>query len=196
MWVSRKTQLSHGSVIKFNIDNETVPMPYSEVLGRWQNDAEFRMFFTALLLDAPFPIYRWETPPVTRATVDRPFEFVLLDSPDLAGDPDPGAFSEHFAAAAPGEIVEFSNLGGDAILVVPGPHDPLSDYGQLAAFLRHSRVEQQHALWQALGGAMQRRLSSRPVWLSTAGGGVAWLHVRLDDYPKYYGYAAYRDVSG
>jgi hypothetical protein len=30
------------------------------------------------------------------------------------------------------------------------------------------------------------------VWLSTAGAGVPWLHVRLDDAPKYYGHAAYR----
>ncbi len=36
-------------------------------------------------------------------------------------------------------------------------------------------------------------ISDRPIWLSTAGGGVAWLHVRLDSTPKYYGYAPYRD---
>jgi len=43
---------------------------------------------------------------------------------------------------------------------------------------------------------MTRRLSSRPVWLSTAGGGVSWLHVRLDDRPKYYHHAAYRVIAG
>ncbi len=31
-----------------------------------------------------------------------------------------------------------------------------------------------------------------PLWLSTAGGGVAWLHVRLDSRPKYYGYSPYK----
>ena len=30
-----------------------------------------------------------------------------------------------------------------------------------------------------------------PTWLSTAGMGVSWLHVRLDSQPKYYGFAAY-----
>jgi Family of unknown function (DUF6940) len=29
-------------------------------------------------------------------------------------------------------------------------------------------------------------------FFSTAGAGVAWLHVRLDDRPKYYGYPPYR----
>ena len=42
---------------------------------------------------------------------------------------------------------------------------------------------------------MQRRLSAKPVWLSTAGAGVSWLHVRLDDRPKYYGYAPYREAA-
>lgn len=39
---------------------------------------------------------------------------------------------------------------------------------------------------------MHARLGAKPVWLSTAGAGVPWLHVRLDDHPKYYGYALYR----
>lgn len=40
---------------------------------------------------------------------------------------------------------------------------------------------------------MVARLGVRPVWLSTAGMGVSWLHVRLDARPKYYGFAAYRE---
>jgi hypothetical protein len=39
---------------------------------------------------------------------------------------------------------------------------------------------------------MARRVGRQPVWLSTAGAGVAWLHVRLDDRPKYYGHGPYR----
>jgi Family of unknown function (DUF6940) len=34
--------------------------------------------------------------------------------------------------------------------------------------------------------------NAKPVWLSPAGAGVSWLHLRLDDQPKYYGYAPYR----
>ena len=43
---------------------------------------------------------------------------------------------------------------------------------------------------------MEDRVNEIPVWLSTAGGGVAWLHVRLDDRPKYYSYAPYKNVMG
>jgi len=195
MWTSRTTRLSNGRVIKLAIDIGSSPMSYADVIHLWQNDAGFRAFFINLLVDSPFSAFRWETPPITTATAYQPFEFVLLDSPDLASDPDPIAFAEHFNAMVPGGVVEFPNLGRDAIMVVPCPDDPLSDYGHLAAFLLHSRKPQQHLLWELVGSAMQRRLGPRPVWLSTAGGGVAWLHVRLDDRPKYYGYAPYRNAD-
>ena len=195
MLTSQTKQLRNGRIIKFTIENGSSPVSYLDVIHLWQEDAGFRTFFIGLLLDSPFSAFRWETPPITTATANQPFEFVLLDSPDIASDPDPAAFSEHFVAMTPGGVVEFPNLGRDAILVVPCPDDPPSNYGHLAAYLRHSREPQQHLLWELVGGAMQRRLGSRPVWLSTAGGGVAWLHLRLDDRPKYYGYTPYRNAA-
>ena len=43
-----------------------------------------------------------------------------------------------------------------------------------------------------LADAIAARVGAEPVWLSTAGAGVPWLHVRLDDRPKYYGFGPYR----
>ena len=51
---------------------------------------------------------------------------------------------------------------------------------------------QQQALWQAVSKAVEEQICGRPLWLNTAGGGVAWLHVRLDSTPKYYQFAPYR----
>lgn len=193
MWTSRIESLSNGRLLRVIIDYGSAPVSYAEVLQRWQQDADFRTMFLALLADAPFSAFRWETPPITAETVNRPFEFVLLDSPGLASNPDQHAFEEHFGAAV--EVVEFSNLGKDAILIVPCPHDPLSAYGHLAAFVRQAPETQKHALWALVGAAMQRRLGTKPVWLSTAGAGVSWLHVRLDDRPKYYGFSLYREIA-
>ncbi len=192
MFASRSQQLSRGQVIKFTIENDSSTLSYGEVIRQWQNNKDFRKFFIALLLDSPFSAFRWETPPVTIATADQPFEFVLIDSPEIVLDPDPAAFAEHFKKTRPGGVVEFANLGGDAILIAPCPDDYQPDYGHIAAYLRNSYAPQQHLLWKLVGSAMQRRISSKPVWLNTAGGGVAWLHVRLDDRPKYYGYEPYR----
>jgi hypothetical protein len=186
--------MADGRLLRVAIDLEKGPVSYAEVLRRWQDDAEFRSLFIALLADSPFDAFRWETPPITTATANRSFEFVLLDSPGLARNPDSDAFAEHFLGTADGGVVEFPNLGQDAILVVPCPNGPLTAYGHLAAFVRQAPESQKHALWTVVGAAMQRRLSSKPIWLSTAGAGVSWLHVRLDDRPKYYGYRPFREM--
>jgi hypothetical protein len=192
MWTSRSEQLASSRALRVAVDLDSSPVSYAVVLRRWQDDADFRSFFIGLLADSSFSAFRWETPPITDATASRPFEFVLLDSPGLASHPDAAAFAEHFSGVAEKEVVEFPNLGKDAIMVVPCPRGPLSAYGHLATFVRHAPEQQRHALWQLVGEVAQRRLSAKPVWLSTAGAGVSWLHVRLDDRPKYYGHAPYR----
>jgi hypothetical protein len=169
---------------------------YRDVLRSWRDDEAFRSFFVSLLATAPFPAYRWETPPVTASTADREFEFVLLNAPGLDRTPDPLAFAEQFRSAAKDHrAVAFPNLGNDAVLVVPCPSGPEAAYVHLAAFVRHAPPAQVHDLWQVVGAAMDARLSAKPIWLSTAGMGVPWLHVRLDSRPKYYGFAAYREAT-
>lgn len=195
MWTSRSEQLADGRVIRVAIDLDSCPVSYAQVLRRWQDDTDFRSMFIGLLADSPFSAFRWETRPITMATANRPFEFVLLDSPGLATSPDADAFAEHFRGVAQAGVVEFPNLGKDAIMVVPCPSGPLSAYGHIGAFVRQAPEPQKHALWELVGAAMQRRLGTKPVWLSTAGAGVSWLHVRLDDRPKYYGYALYRELA-
>ena len=195
MLSSRSEELSDGRSVRIAIYDESSPVSITDVIHGWQRDSEFRDFFIDLLKGSPFSVFRWETPPVTHASADRPFEFVLLDSPEIALCPDPIEFAEHFDGLEPGAVVEFPNLGRDAILVVPVPDEAGSDFGHLASFVRNARAPQQHGLWQSVAAAMQRRIGPKPVWLSTAGGGVAWLHVRLDDRPKYYGHAPYRHVA-
>src|SRR5262249_21726977 len=180
----------NGRVVKISVDRESAPMSFSEVVWRWQGDASFRAFFSDFLADAPFTAFRWETPPITVATVNqRPFEFVLLNSPELSAESDPAAFAKHFSTAPANEtVVSFPNLGNDALLVVPCPGDKLSGYAHLAAFVRQAPEAQKHALWVNVAKAMERQLGQAPIWLSTAGAGVAWLHVRIDKRPKYYGH--------
>ena len=192
MWSFRSELLRGIRGQRFFAELDARPASFAEILRAWQDDAAFRSSFHAQLADAPYAAFRWETPPVTDTTTTRPFEFVLLDSPGLASHPDPRPFAEHFEAACGDGIVVFPNLGRDAIMVVPSPLTSPSAYGHLAAFVRNAPEAQWHALWRTVGQAMCQRLGSRPVWLSTAGGGVSWLHVRLDDRPKYYGYGPYR----
>jgi hypothetical protein len=189
MWTSRTEEVPGG--VRFAVERDSQPATFKDVVDAWQTDASFREWFNSLLAGVPFSAFRWETPAVTNSTVTRPFEFVVLDAPGLARRLDPDAFAQHFAGAKAG-VLAFPNLGGDALLVVPCPIAELSAYGHLAAFVRLAPNEQRHALWQLVGETMARRIEARPVWLSTAGAGVSWLHVRLDNRPKYYGFGPYR----
>ena len=162
-----------------------------DVIAAWQSDAAFQTLFGAALARAEYQSFRWETPPVVAGGLGKPFECVVLDDPSLGAPADPGAFAEQFARNA-GEVVTFPNLGRDATLVVPCPSGDPSAYGHLAAFVRHAPRPQVTELWRAVGDAMVARVGDHPVWLSTAGAGVPWLHVRLDDRPKYYRHAPYR----
>lgn len=179
-------------MLRVAVQFDSTAVSYRDVLNRWQIESGFRSMFIEALANSPFSAFRWETPPITRASVDRPFEFVLIDSPGLAQNPDAEAFAAHFAAAGTRGVVEFQNLGKDATMVVPCPQGPKSAYGHIAAFVRYAPEWQKHELWECVGSALERRLGSKPVWLSTAGAGVSWLHVRLDDRPKYYGFEPYR----
>jgi hypothetical protein len=191
MWTTRSEDLSVGRGRRFAVERDARPASVADVLNGWQRDTGFRAWFNALLAAAPCAAFRWETPPVTAASVARPFEFVLLDSPELARPPDQQAFAEHFGRGVAGVAV-FPNLGGDAVMVVPCPVAAASAYGHLAAFVRLAPESQRDALWRSVGEAMARRIGVKPVWLSTAGAGVSSLHVRLDDRPKYYGFDLYR----
>jgi hypothetical protein len=170
------------------------PVCYADVLARWQDDQDFRHVFMRLLAEAPYDAYLWETPPITRMTVKRDFECMLVDSPALAGlGPDSRAFAPHFdTAGSDTEVVAFPNLGGDAFLVAPTPRADPGAYPHLAAFARRAPAGQQHAFWRRVGAETAAHLGKSPLWLSTCGLGVAWLHARLDAWPKYYTYRPYR----
>jgi len=115
-----------------------------------------------------------------------PFECVVLEAPRLAKSvADPSAFAEHLHAP----INTFNSLGGDATLIAPSA---TGSYPHFAAFLRTAPESQVDALFQAVGDAIARWPGAAPPWVSTAGMGVPWLHVRLDTRPKYYQHAPYR----
>jgi hypothetical protein len=165
---------------------------YEEVLDLWRRSEDFREQFLVLLRECPFHAFRWEMPPVTIATAGQKFEFIVRDDPLLQRPADEATFADHFDSAdSPDGVASFDNLSGDALLVAPTPRGELSAYSHLAAFIHHGPDWQQHAVLRRVGELMRKQLSDQPIWLSTAGDGVAWLHIRLDTYPKYYSYRPY-----
>lgn len=185
---------NRSEVRRYQLSRDDQPMCWSKVTNVWQTDPAFRDFFITILADAPFPAFFWETPPVTRYTVTSRFEFVVVNSRQLAGVPaDCFAFASHFDSVPEGApVTDFPNLGQDARLICPCPGEPLSAYSHIAEFSRTAKLEQQHELWKHVGKVLEQSLGPQPAWLSTSGLGVYWLHIRIDSRPKYYTFPPYR----
>lgn len=163
------------------------------MLQLWKNEPDFRTFFTTIITDCPFDALYWETPPITKTNIHRLFEMVLIKSLSLGKvTPEPHVFKAYFKEEK--DVVVFPNLGKNAILVVPKPISNQENFAHLAAFIQNAATTQIHEFWETLAIAIEENLNEKPTWVSTAGNGVYWLHVRLDTRPKYYKYPSYRKV--
>lgn len=181
------------SIRKVSITQDGQQLCYADVIQAWAHDSSFTRYFSAILKNSPFDAYFWETPPVNTGTLNRAFEFVEVEGCMLERMPtNRQAFSEYFNETKNNSVISFANLGGDAQLVVPCPLNAESEYPHLAEFLRNAPEEQIETLWKAVGVEAEKIISDKNIWISTAGAGVAWLHVRFDVFPKYYSYAPYR----
>ena len=189
MFQVQKTQCNQGRSYKFTLHQKGNHISYAEFLTLLGQDDEFRTFFIEVLSDVPFRAYHWETPPVTRSTTGQPFEFAVTRSPGIDLPPDPGPFTQYFRDND--EVAVFNNLGNDAKLVAPTPPRADLNYSHIGVFTDQAPAEQQQKLWQRVGLVTKKQLSNHPLWLNTAGGGVAWLHIRLDSRPKYYRHQPY-----
>ena len=117
----------------------------------------------------------------------------LVDIPRLyfLYSANPTDFETHFRPGI--EVVSFVNLGADALLIVPCPISKSANYSHIAAFHCSAPCSQRHAFWVAVAQEVLARVGTKPLWLSSAGGGVDWLHMRLDDRRKYYRYLPWHD---
>lgn len=184
----------HGADRLTVADAHGVSLSFAQVLTAWRDDRVFRADTVAIFAASGASAYFWEMPPLSDRTAPLPFECRLVPGDALLrAEADPGSFSAQFAAS--GSVVSFSNLGGDATLLVPRPRSPVAAYGHVAAFFRTAPAVQSDDLLRALGALAMEMTGERPVWISTAGLGVPWLHVRFDARPKYYRTSAYRDPA-
>lgn len=193
-WSFTRTELDR-STERHQLLLAGAPASFDVALTALAEDVVLRETLLAALRQCAFAAFFWETPPITGASLNRAFEFVVLDAPGLGRTPaDHSAFREHLDSALPDAVaVAFPSLRRDALLIAPARMSDATDYGHLAAFVRSASAEQQHGLLRLVARSTRERAASTRTWLSTAGLGVAWLHVRLDSVPKYYRFADFRD---
>ncbi|MCA9607831.1 MAG: hypothetical protein KC619_19615 [Myxococcales bacterium] len=191
MTVSVESVALDARTLEQRLTREGRPLSFADVLEGWRTDPAVRRATVAAIAEAPYEALFWETAPWVRGRLDAPYRQVVVNAPPLARvAPDPEAFSAHFGAE---DVVAFDNLGGDARLVVPCPRAGDRTYTHLAAAVRGAPAAQIDGLLARVGTELEGRLEDRDVvWVSTSGLGVYWVHVRLDDRPKYYSHAPYR----
>ena len=196
-------ELDRG-ILRWQIREQSEPISFRRFITLLIDDSGFRQNFNKLLANTRFDSFRFETPALSYRSFDKPFEFVLINAPGLAARPaDPLTFAEYFSDDGTTKnvtetqqwVVECSSLGGDATLIVPSPIAPHESYNHLGRFTRSAPVRQIDVLWQTVGQVLQRDVGDAPIWLNAEGSGVAWLHVRIDSRPKYYGHIAYTQQS-
>lgn len=193
-WLAETTAVDDG--LRYRVLDGSSALSFRQLFERLAEDIGFADWYSQTLAAFDADAFYWEHPPLTTATLDDKAEFVLLKAPTLARmQPEPEPFASHFENCPKEGIVTFPNLGGDALLVVPCPITGKAAYPHLAAFLRGAPADQVRALWRVTAETVLERVSETPFWLSTAGVGVAWLHVRFDDRPKYYRYSPYTRVD-
>jgi hypothetical protein len=170
----------------FAIGTSAGPVSRATAFAALVDDRSLRTALTEKLRASRYAAFAWEMPALSAATAELDATFAIIDSPTLARvQPDPSPFAAQLASCD--RVATFANLGGDAVLIVPSPRAaPAATH--LAAFVRSAPADVIDDLWSAVGQAVAQRRAAKPdpVWISTAGLGVYWLHVRLDDRPKYY----------
>eukprot|EP00873_Tetraselmis_striata_P010083 jgi/Tetstr1/430347/TSEL_001972.t1 len=185
------------------------PLTWAQVTYLWQHDDDFCDAFTEALQGAPFKDFFWETVPVcSRTAGEQPFEFVVLDAHGAldASSGNPRLFLHSIFQGQDSNQVElFYSSSQRVVIVTPCQNGRADDYAHLAAFLRRGPRAQVRELWRRLGQGVEEKLAAggddscaspgmrpKPLWVSSNGLGVPWLHIRLDSAPKYYNHALWR----
>ncbi len=190
MWNIQKNIIKENKIIQYHIFEKDNLLSRKEVIHLWKDNPEFRIFYNNILIDSEFSGFFWEHPPSTKNDLEKDYEFVLISSSILNNlQPDIHSFQEHFTDD---NVIHFSNLGGDAQLIVPTPKMDNHNYTHLAKFVRNAPLSQIHDFWKLVGEIYLTNLGEKQKWLSTAGLGVFWLHIRVDSRPKYYKYSQYK----
>ena len=180
------------TVSKYKILENGQAISYQSWISHLKNAGPFTDFFIDTLKSSEHAGFFWEVKPVSRTKIEDDFEFVLVKSNSLPNvKADEYTFQKYFTERK--KVVTFPNLGGDAQLIVPTLLNDPNHYAHLATFVRNAPINQVREFWQTTAAVYEQAIGEKTVWLSTAGLGVYWLHVRIDSRPKYYRFGAYKN---
>lgn len=179
-------------------ENNIICGSFKDFIELCIHNEDFCDLLTDTINDLKLDAFFWECAPVSYSTLSHPFEFVILPAPALSQRT---ANAKDFEAKIRklNTVVTFPNLGKDATLIVPTTPSTFDEYWYMAhmsLFLQHAGEARTRQLWRCAAATLLRHLQltkpDKPLWMSTNGLGVSWLHIRLDKAPKYYMWQPYK----
>lgn len=181
------------NTFQFQIKQNDSLLTFEQVIFLWKSSKDFRLFYTQLLREVPFAAFFWENKAITNTNLQQNYEFVIVGTEAFNGKKsNPKPFQSFFSTDD--GVVCFDNLGKNARLVVPCPRHAHEIYTHLGTFIRNAPYSQIDVFWQQIALEIEQNINKKPLWLSTSGLGVYWLHARLDQGPKYYTHTSYKSL--
>ena len=133
-----------------HVDKVLTELTYREFLTKIVSEENFRSEFINILKRSRFGTYFFETPKVSKESLDDKFEFILSSADALKNvRADKFTFQDYFGKCRDSTVVTFPNLGQDAVLVVPcpPPSNSVNHYSSLGPFLRTADNTRVHDFW-------------------------------------------------
>src|SRR5215831_4676274 len=104
------TSENRGNLLKYRISERCRELRYGDVIQLWRRDHEFIDFYISLFKRCGFQSYAWETPPISKKSIHRIFEFVLFNVPFGSRTPDRETYASYFDTKTSDDgIVAFNN---------------------------------------------------------------------------------------
>jgi len=174
------------NTVHFRIKEGENLLSFHEVFDLWEESVEFVRFYVSGLNKFNFEAFYWEHPALNNEFLTQRYECILQKSKSLGHRSiNEKAFADFIHEED--EVVDFMNLGKNTKLVIPTKKTDSETYNHLGKFLKLGAENQIIAVFQRVGKIVKQEIQERKlIWLNTAGGGVIWLHIRMDTKPKYY----------
>lgn len=165
---------------------------FFEFLDDLSNFKRARNEFIKSIVSTEFENCYLEFPVLNKKTSKKNIEYTIIKTTKF-----PKAswinFAEHLKMGK-GLVKSFSNLSGDAMLVVPVPQGNETDNysSDLMNFLINGdKVQKDNLIKEMAETALDELDNFKNVYISTHGRGIPWLHIRICNNPKYYTHESY-----
>lgn len=153
--------------------------------------------------DTSFKSYYFQTPDICSLNI--PIEFVLIKTYNLHKKKASWVKYAEYMKRKPRNrhSLSFINLTGTVMLTIPFNKKKDIKYGHIKDYMTYATNEEIYDILLELGIQIEKynkmysiniknKKFCYPLYLSTHGYGVQWVHFRLEQYPLYYNYDLYK----